>query len=116
MYLIVINKNMFESESALIELSSFLISNKSVATFSDISKDESVPSPPENLSAEILEILTKRTLHAEAWILNGPSISATNEKLENNVKVTHREIKIDGAYFSFSFEPHSITAIEISVN
>jgi len=49
----------------------------------------------------------------EAWVLNGPSIDATNEENPNNVKVVHREFEIKSNPFQFTFEPHSLTAIEI---
>lgn len=49
----------------------------------------------------------------EAWILNGPSVDATNEVNHDNVKVTHTEFEIKGNPFEFTFEPHSLTAIEI---
>ncbi|MFH1642938.1 MAG: alpha-L-arabinofuranosidase C-terminal domain-containing protein [Nanoarchaeota archaeon] len=61
-----------------------------------------------------------------AWVLNGPSVDATNEKMHDNVKVTHRTFEIRqsqvlglksqesaGTQFEFTFEPHSLTAIEI---
>jgi alpha-L-arabinofuranosidase len=48
-----------------------------------------------------------------AWILNGSSIDAINEKDHNNVKITHKKIKTTGNPFEFTFEPHSLTAIEI---
>ena len=50
---------------------------------------------------------------AYAWILNGPSIGATNEEKEDNVIVTRKEFKVEGNRFEFTFEPHSLTAIEI---
>jgi alpha-N-arabinofuranosidase len=49
----------------------------------------------------------------DAWILNGPSVDATNEENSNNVKVVHKEIEIKANPFQFTFEPHSLTAIEI---
>jgi alpha-N-arabinofuranosidase len=48
-----------------------------------------------------------------AWILNGPHIDATNEKNHNNVKISHKRFKIEDNPFDFTFEPHSLTAIEI---
>jgi len=50
-----------------------------------------------------------------AWILNGPSVSATNEGCQERVKIHYREIKVDskdGAFY-FTFEPHSVTALEL---
>ena len=47
------------------------------------------------------------------WVLNGLSVDATNEKKYDNVKVTHHEFEIKGDPFEFTFEPHSLTAIEI---
>ena len=49
----------------------------------------------------------------QAWILNGPSVDATNEDDPNKVKVTHKEFEIKSNPFRFTFEPHSLTAIEI---
>lgn len=49
-----------------------------------------------------------------AWILNGPSIASTNENNPDNVKITERKIKTEGELFPFTFEPHSLTAIEIN--
>jgi alpha-N-arabinofuranosidase len=48
-----------------------------------------------------------------AWVLNGPSIDATNEKNPNNVRVKRRKFKISENSFEFTFKPHSLTAIEI---
>ncbi len=50
---------------------------------------------------------------ANAWVLNGPSVDATNEVKHDNVKVTHKTINIAGSKFEYTFEPHSLTAIEI---
>lgn len=50
----------------------------------------------------------------EAWILNGPSIDATNEKNPNNVKVTRKRFEIIDNPFEFTFQPHSLTAMEIT--
>lgn len=49
---------------------------------------------------------------ADAWILNGPSLSADNEE-SIDVKITHKNFRIEDDAFSFTFEPHSLTAIEI---
>lgn len=48
-----------------------------------------------------------------AWVLNGPSVDATNEKKHDNVKVMHKKFEIKGNPFEYTFEPHSLTAIEI---
>jgi hypothetical protein len=48
-----------------------------------------------------------------AWVLNGPSVDATNENKHDNVKVTQHEFEIKGNPFEFTFEPHSLTAIEV---
>ena len=50
---------------------------------------------------------------ANAWILNGPSVDATNEEKADNVRISHREFEIENVFFEFTFEPHSMTAIEI---
>ena len=49
-----------------------------------------------------------------AWVLNGPGVDATNEKKHDNVKVTQHEFEIKENPFEFTFEPHSLTAIEIT--
>ena len=49
----------------------------------------------------------------DAWILNAPSIDAINEENAENVKVVHKKFKIESNPFEFTFEPHSLTAIEI---
>lgn len=90
-YLMVINKNMEEPITATIDLKDFIPAKK-----------------------------------GSAWILNGPSVDATNEVNHNNIKITEKEFKIAGAQetraqveaegvasFEFTFEPHSLTAIEI---
>jgi alpha-L-arabinofuranosidase len=48
-----------------------------------------------------------------AWILNGPSIDATNEKTPDNVSVEYNKVEIKTNPFKFTFESHSLTAIEI---
>jgi alpha-L-arabinofuranosidase len=83
-YLMVINKNMDESIASTIYLKNFIGAKE-----------------------------------ANAWILNGPSVDATNEKNPDNVTVRPAKFGIQSSQsegsssFSFSFEPHSITAIEI---
>lgn len=114
-YLMVINKNMDESVTSVIELKDFI--------------------PAEE---------------ANAWILNGPAVDATNEVNHNNVKITKKEFKPvclagprlrreasrqasppaaarndtseealrdstteENCIFEFTFQPHSLTAIEI---
>jgi alpha-L-arabinofuranosidase len=51
-----------------------------------------------------------------AWILNGPSTDATNEKDSNNVNVKHLEFQINDNKIEFTFEPHSLTAVELERN
>jgi len=50
-----------------------------------------------------------------AWVLNGPSVDATNEDCQENVKIRYRRVKVNvkDNSFSFTFEPHSVTALEI---
>ena len=85
-YLMVVNKNLDSEMTATIELKDF------------------VPAATGN-----------------AWVLNGPAVDATNEKDHNNVKVTHKEFVVwseeSGVKnrFEFTFEPHSLTAIEVGV-
>ena len=50
-----------------------------------------------------------------AWILNGPSVDATNENRKERVKIHYRKVTVnpkDGAFY-FTFEPHSVTALEL---
>jgi alpha-L-arabinofuranosidase len=49
----------------------------------------------------------------DVWVLNGPGIDATNEKMHDNVKVVHKKFDIKDDPFVFTFEPHSLTAIEL---
>lgn len=48
-----------------------------------------------------------------AWVLNGPGVDATNEKKHDNVKVAQKQFKVSGPSFEYTFEPHSLTAIEL---
>ncbi|MFA5119235.1 MAG: alpha-L-arabinofuranosidase C-terminal domain-containing protein [Candidatus Omnitrophota bacterium] len=85
-YLMVINKNMDNSITSTISLQDFVSNDK-----------------------------------GNAWVLNGPSVDATNEKDHDNVKINHRTFEIVSATtlprndteFEFTFEPHSLTALEI---
>jgi len=48
----------------------------------------------------------------KAWVLNGPSVDATNE---GRMRVKVREVDVggvEGNRFYMSFEPHSVTAVE----
>ena len=61
-------------------------------------------------------IILKDFIHTKkgkAWILNGPSVNATNEIDHNNVKISSKDFLIDKNSFNFTFEPHSLTAVEI---
>lgn len=78
LYLMVVNKNINNSTTSLIELKDFFPQGE-------------IP----------------------AWILNGQTIDATNEKKNDNVKISYKELKIKDASFEFTFEPHSLTAFEI---
>jgi len=49
----------------------------------------------------------------EAWILNGLSVDATNETNSNNIKVVSKKFEIKDKSFQFTFEPHSLTAVEV---
>jgi alpha-N-arabinofuranosidase len=51
--------------------------------------------------------------NGEAYILNGPSVSATNEINNSNVRINNKEFKVNNNNFNFTFEPHSFTVIEI---
>ncbi|MGA2775289.1 MAG: alpha-L-arabinofuranosidase C-terminal domain-containing protein [Candidatus Omnitrophota bacterium] len=50
----------------------------------------------------------------DAWTLNGPSVDATNEQNHDNIKVAYKTFEINNNPFEFNFEPHSLTAIEIT--
>ncbi len=63
---------------------------------------------------EVKDFTPLETGHA--WILNGPSVIATNEKWSDNVKVSHKSFAIKKQPFQFTFEPHSLTAIELISN
>ena len=78
-YLMVINKNMDDSETSTIDLKDF------------------IPAAEGNV-----------------WILNGPSVDATNEVKHDNVKITHKQFEVKSSPFEFTFEPHSLTAIELT--
>jgi len=67
----------------------------------------------EPLAADISIPGFKPAKSADAWVLNGPSVDATNEKNRNNVTVAHKAFELEGDTFKFTFEPHSLTAIEI---
>jgi alpha-L-arabinofuranosidase len=77
-YLMVINKNIDEGITAIVDLKDFNPSKK-----------------------------------GNIWILNGPSIDETNEKKTDNIKVVNKKFTIKENPFQFTFEPHSLTAIEI---
>ncbi|MCX5679679.1 MAG: hypothetical protein NTZ95_03355 [Candidatus Omnitrophica bacterium] len=83
-HLMVVNKNMDDQVTATIELKDF------------------IPTGAGNV-----------------WILNGPSFDATNEVKHDNIKVTHKKFwvwskdPVVKSNFEFTFEPHSLTAIEI---
>ncbi|MBU1006745.1 MAG: hypothetical protein KKH08_04050 [Candidatus Omnitrophica bacterium] len=49
-----------------------------------------------------------------AFVLNGPDIDSTNETNADNVTLRSKEFKIKDNPFEFTFEPHSLTAIEIT--
>ncbi|OAQ19848.1 alpha-L-arabinofuranosidase C-terminal domain-containing protein [Thermosulfurimonas dismutans] len=51
-----------------------------------------------------------------AWVLNGPSVTATNENRQERVKIHYQEVEVDPGkeYFWFTFEPHSVTALELT--
>lgn len=50
---------------------------------------------------------------AQAWVLNGPAVDATNEAKPNNVRIKEKGFEIKTIPFEFTFEPHSLTAIEV---
>jgi len=80
-YLMVINKNLENSETTTINLKDFTPSGE-----------------------------------GQAWVLNGPAVDSTNEQNHDNVKVTPRKFKVDSNSFEYTFEPHSLTAIEVDTN
>ena len=70
----------------------------------------------ESITANINLVDFTPARKGDAWILNGPSIDATNEKDPNNVNVKQFELEIKDTPFPFTFEPHSFTAIELKRN
>lgn len=50
---------------------------------------------------------------ANAWILDGPTIDATNEQNPQNVRVTHKDLGTVTGPFTFQVPAHSLTALEI---
>ena len=62
-------------------------------------------------AVELKNMLPEKKLRA--WILNGPTVSSDNEKYDK-VKITHKRSKIENNLFTFTFEAHSLTAIEIA--
>ena len=49
-------------------------------------------------------------------VLNAPGINSTNEYKASTVKIKNRKQKVNlkKGVFGYQFEPHSITALEIS--
>lgn len=88
-YLMVINKNMNEALTSIINLKNYL----------------SVQEVEANKGGELLRV--------NVWTLNGPSVDSTNEKNAYTVKVKHRSFKTNSNSFNMTFEPHSLTAVEI---
>lgn len=66
---------------------------------------------PETAVIELKNFSPAR--EGNAWVLNGPSVDATNEINHDNVKVAHKAFTVSGSKFEYTFEPHSLTAIEI---
>lgn len=58
------------------------------------------------------EVVDKK-LNINTWTLNGPSVDATNEINANTVKVKQRSFEVESSSFEMTFEPHSLTAVEI---
>ena len=88
-YLMVINKNMDQALTSLVNLKNYL----------------KVQEARNNKGGDLLKIST--------WTLNGPSVEATNEINANTVKVKQRSFKVRSSSFEMIFEPHSLTAVEI---
>lgn len=57
-------------------------------------------------------ILSKK---AYLWTLNGPSVASTNETGEN-VKIEPSEARLKNGQLNIIFQPHSLTAIELTRN
>lgn len=88
-YLMVINKSMDKYASTLIDLKGL---------------------PAEWDSGGI----GSTAIQVDTWILNGPEVSATNEDDPDNVKIVYKGFSSYQQFFQLQFEPHSVTAIEIS--
>ena len=87
-FLMVINKNLEQALTSRIDLKNY------PASGSGFSKD-------------------KGQLQINVWTLNGPSVESTNEKDAETVKVRHKTINAKDTSFNMTFEPHSLTAVEI---
>lgn len=73
----------------------------------------------KNMEASIRALIyfkgfTIKSQEGKAWILNGPAIDSTNEEKHDTVNVAYEDFKMDGHPFEYEFQPHSLTAIEIS--
>ncbi|HAZ09619.1 MAG TPA: hypothetical protein DCY56_00725 [Candidatus Omnitrophica bacterium] len=53
------------------------------------------------------------TEKGEAWILNGQNIDSINKDDANNVEIRQVDFVIKDNSFKYTFEPHSLTAVEI---
>jgi alpha-N-arabinofuranosidase len=51
--------------------------------------------------------------NAQCWILNGPSVDATNELIDTNVSLSTKKLTSSSDKLNMSFPPHSLTALEI---
>lgn len=51
----------------------------------------------------------------QAWVLNGPSVASTNENEQESVKIYYHKVEVEqkNGTFWFTFEPHSVTALEL---
>lgn len=68
---------------------------------------------PVNASMELKNFKALGSMHC--WVLNGPDISSTNEDNHSNVAIAHRKEKpVKAGPIEFTFQPHSLTAVEIT--
>ena len=68
----------------------------------------------ESFTASI-QLKDFKTENAQAWVLNGPNVEATNEENHQEVGIKQEHINLGNRQngFDFVFQPHSLTAIEI---
>lgn len=67
---------------------------------------------PVTATINLKDFIPKK--NANIWILNGPDIDSTNESGHETIKIFYKTINISSECFDYTFEAHSLTAIEIN--